>query len=437
MQAKVIGGFFMSIQPWAIVTDLEFAKIVLIKDSEYFLDRGFYVNEQDDPLTANLINIADEKWKILRKKFSPIFTSEKIKNMIPIMVGISNKLIKCIDRAFLESIDINLSDYLSCFTIDIIGSCAFGIDCDTVNNPESKFLQIAKKVFSISSVRTAKLFFLCGFRSLAKSLHMRWTLREVEAFYTNLVTEVIEYRERENVKRNDFLDLMLQLKNRGKLDNEAENETGVVTLNEIIANVQTFLLAGYDTSSATIKFCLLELAHHQNIQDCLRNELRSVMDQFREITYEKLGEMIYLNKVVYETLRKHPPFGVISRTLSKDYKVLNMDLSLQKGTMVLISVLGFHHDPQIYPEPENFDPERFSSQAIKSRHPYAFLGFGNGPRNCIGMRFALMQIKICLATLLLMYKVSPCSRTQYPIEYSKSSMVLTPKEGCWLRIEKC
>lgn len=110
---------------------------------------------------------------------------------------------------------------------------------------------------------------------------------------------------------------------------------------------------------------------------------------------------------------------------------------LEKGTQVFIPVLGIHHDPEIYPDPEKFDPERFSPEAIRARHPYAFLAFGEGPRNCIGMRFGMMQTKIGIICTLLNYNLSPCAKTKYPIEYVKSTGLLSPAGDCWLQVERC
>lgn len=135
-------------------------------------------------------------------------------------------------------------------------------------------------------------------------------------------------------------------------------------------------------------------------------------------------------------MRKHPVVGFFARFINEDQHIENTDIVLEKGTPVIFSPLGIHHDPEIYPDPEKFDPERFSPEAIKARHPCAFLGFGEGPRNCVGSRFAMTEIRIAISCLLMNYHFSPCDKTKYPIQYSNSNSLLSPAGGCWLKVEK-
>ncbi|GAB0089332.1 Cytochrome P450 [Sergentomyia squamirostris] len=146
--------------------------------------------------------------------------------------------------------------------------------------------------------------------------------------------------------------------------------------------------------------------------------------------------MKYLDQVINETLRKHPVAGALYRCVTEDYIVPKMNLLLKKGMRVFIPVLGIHNDPDIYPEPEKFDPDRFTPHAVRDRHPCAFLAFGEGPRQCIGLRFGMMQVKIGLANLLLNYNFTPSVNTKYPIEYDMESSLLSPKGGCWVKINK-
>lgn len=101
----------------------------------------------------------------------------------------------------------------------------------------------------------------------------------------------------------------------------------------------------------------------------------------------------------------------------------------------MLSTYAFHHSPELYPEPEQFDPERFTVENKAKRHPCAFLPFGEGPRNCVGLRFGLLQTKMGLATLLRRFKFSPCGKTQIPLEIDPISLVYVPKDEVWLKVE--
>lgn len=122
--------------------------------------------------------------------------------------------------------------------------------------------------------------------------------------------------------------------------------------------------------------------------------------------------------------------------MTSNYKIPNSNVILEKDTSILVPIMGIHHDPDFYPDPDVFDPERFTKENIAKRHPYAWLPFGEGPRNCVGLRFGMMQTRIGLATILSSYKLSPSERTLIPMEFLPNGIVVQPKGGMYLRIEK-
>lgn len=127
---------------------------------------------------------------------------------------------------------------------------------------------------------------------------------------------------------------------------------------------------------------------------------------------------------------------ILKRKCEESYQVPGTNLILPKGLTVTIPVLGIHHDPEIYPEPEKFDPERFTKEGIAARHPYAWLPFGKGPRDCIGLRFGMMQTRIGLATVLNNYRIETSKNTPIPLIIQKSGIILSPDGGMFLRLEK-
>jgi cytochrome P450 len=128
-----------------------------------------------------------------------------------------------------------------------------------------------------------------------------------------------------------------------------------------------------------------------------------------EVNYESIGEMKYMDMVIEETLRLFPPSSRVDRVASVDYEYNG--IKIKKGQVVAVSLYALHHDPDLYPEPEEFRPERFSDENKKARENEAYAPFGVGPRNCIGMRFALMEIKLLLATILAKYRFEKCAKT--------------------------
>lgn len=132
----------------------------------------------------------------------------------------------------------------------------------------------------------------------------------------------------------------------------------------------------------------------------------------------------------------YPPVSTLSRSADDDYLIPGTQFVIPGGVSVQIPVYGIHRDPDIYPDPEKFDPDRFTSKQIATRHPMAFLPFGAGPRNCIGLRFGMMQARIGLITLLRNFRFSVGARMSHPAKISKTQTVIACEGGVWLNMNK-
>lgn len=235
--------------------------------------------------------------------------------------------------------------------------------------------------------------------------------------------ETIKQRETSGVQRNDFIQLLLNLR-----------KTVSLTMNEMAAESFIFFTGGYETSSSTLTFCLFELALNPDIQQRLRTEIQDGLRDNKGISYDLLFELEYLDMVVKETLRKYPIIPAMLRKCTKDYLIPGTDLLVTKGQNLMIPFYSIHHDKEFYPSPEKFDPERFSIENSKDRNPLTFLAFGEGPRGCIGVRFGMLQVKIALVKLLTNYELEICEKTTIPMKFIPAATFLSPVGGMWLRI---
>ncbi|XP_055716561.1 probable cytochrome P450 6a21 [Phlebotomus papatasi] len=429
------GGVHFFVRPVVLPTDLDFLRHIFVKDFQYFHDRGVYINERDDPLSGHLFSLTGQRWKNLRNKLSPTFTSGKMKMMHNTIIAVAKEFQNYLEPMAKNNQEIEIKDILSRFTTDIIGNCAFGIECNSLKEPDTEFRRIGKKVFEFTPFEFLRMFFLAMFPDLGRTLRMKFNKPEVSEFFMRLLRETTEYRQKNNIKRNDFLSLLMQIMNKGKLDDD-DTDLGKMTFEELAAQSFIFFIGGYETSSSTMTFALYELAQHQDIQDRAREEVNKVLEKYNgEYTYEACMELKYIDQIIKETLRKHPIAESLIRTCSQDYSVPDTNYVIEKGTFVSISVFAIHRDPEIYPDPEKFDPERFTDENIKQRHPFAWLPFGEGPRICVGMRFGMMQTRVGLASLLSKYRVKTCPKTPIPMVYDPTKNVMSPKGGMWLKLE--
>ena len=285
-----IGGFYMFIRPIAIVTDLDLVKAILVKDFNTFPNRGLYFNEADDPLSAHLFNIEDEKWKTLRNKLTPTFTSGKLKMMFQTVLDVADKLIETLEKESSKSGQLEVKDLMSRFTTDVIGSVAFGIECNSLNDKTAKFYEMGTRSFSRPS-NLFKRFIRSSFKDLARKLHMKITSEEVSKFYIGVTVNTVEYREKNpQVKRHDFMNLLIQMKNTKGSES--------ITVNQIAAQSFIFFLAGFETSSSTMTYCLYELSLNVDLQEKVRQHVKEIIEKHGSFNYEAVNDMHYLEQCV-------------------------------------------------------------------------------------------------------------------------------------------
>lgn len=294
-----VGGFFF-IKPTYIPLDTEIIKHILTKDFGNFMNRGVYFDEEHDPLSGHLFSIEDEMWRSLRHKLSPTFTSGQMKSMFPTLVACGEKLREHM-KQYSNSEAIDIKDVLARFTTDIIGSCAFGIECNSLENPNAEFRKYGKMVFDcdlIEHLRRLAHFSLP--RKFLRFFHLAVFKKEATKFFMDAVKNTVDYREANNIDRKDFMHLLIQLKNHGGLYENGKHEGGgFITMNELAAQAFVFYLAGFETSSTAVTFALYELALQQDIQDKLRDEVQTVLAKHGgKLTYEGVMEMHFMQQVL-------------------------------------------------------------------------------------------------------------------------------------------
>ncbi|CAG9860120.1 unnamed protein product [Phyllotreta striolata] len=441
-RGQKFGGLYDFQRPVLMVTDLELARNVIQKDFSHFVNHVAFLNEENDPLSGNLFNLRDEKWKNIRALLTPTFSSGKIKMMFETMVKTTEGFEKLLDKSAKINEPVNIGPQLLLFTTDIIASVAFGIEANCMENPDSDFRKVFTNVLGSSPLQLIKLIIALSLpKWLLVLLKVRLADQKIGNFFTKVVTDIVEYREKNKVFRKDFMHLLIQLKNMGELE-DGENLTNSTTkkhlsIPEMTAHAVTFYVAGFETSSSTMSFVMLELALHQDIQDRLREEIHSVIKKYDgKITYDGVMEMEYLNMVLQESMRKNSVAANLSRNCNKAYKIPGTDVVIDPDTEVIIPVLGFHWDPEYYPEPEKFDPERFSPENKHKIPNYAYLPFGDGPRSCIGLRFGKIQSLLGICFIVSKYRITLNNKTQLPVELDLSKRIPAVRGGVWLDLEK-
>ena len=380
------GGIYILTFPIYMFVHLDYLKNV-VEDDGHFCDRLLVGNPKVEPLHAHLMNLKGTQWRDMRTKLRPSFTAGKTKMMFDIIKQCQDCLVKKVEN--LGSVEV--VELCKNFTTDVIGSCAFGLDCKSMENEISPFKIYGRRALPTTTLSRLKLTFFSNFPRLGSFLNIRTIDKDVHDFFMNLAHEVIEYREKNGNTRYDFIQSLIEIKKSGSL-----------TVEDIAAQTFVFFLAGFETSALLMTWTLYELAKNLEIQERLRDEICDVLEKFDgKISYQSLQEMKYFDQVMngeflgafargktqiyfLETMRKFPPVPFVNRVCTKDYKMPNEDTIIEKGTAVVIPILGIHRDADYYPDPEKFDPGRFSEENKKKMHSCVYIPFGKGPRSCIG-----------------------------------------------------
>ncbi|XP_043835124.1 cytochrome P450 3A24-like [Dromiciops gliroides] len=413
-------GIFDGRQPVLAIMDPEIIKSVLVKECY-----SVFTNRRRLGLTGlleNAIVIAqDDQWKRIRTVLSPTFTSGKLKEMFPIINHYGDVLVKNMHKEADKSKPVTMKEIFGAYSMDVITSTSFGVNIDSLNNQNDPFVREISKLFRFNVLDplllTIMLFpFLVP---LFKKMDVTIFPKEAMDFLANSITKIKEERKKNSQKnRVDFLQLLMdsQISKNPEAHSYKELSDG-----EILAQSLNFLFAGYETTSSVLSFLFYNLAIHPEIQEKLQKEVDAVLPNKEAVTYDALVQMEYLDMVIHENLRLFPIAGRIERVAKKTVEINGV--TIPKGAVVMIPPFVLHRDAEYWPEPEEFRPERFSKENKESINPYVYLPFGAGPRNCIGMRFALMSMKVATSRLMQEFSFRTCKETQVPLKLSNKRLL--------------
>jgi len=419
-------------KPSLLIKDPELIRDVLVKDFDHFVDRRKMKLESEPIFQYMLTMLEGQEWKNVRSVVSPTFTTGKIRRMFENFNRCGADLIEFIKSKPVGSPgtrDVVMKEFVSRYLVDVIGATAFGMDTSSLKDPNSIFYKMAKQQSEFSMMKMAKIIMLMAMPFLGK-LGIRFSDAGPMDFFENILRTALKNRQESNEKREDFLQLMIEAR-KGELktdDSELDafekdaqltkaGEKSKVNLSDeiIVAQSLLFFLAGLDTTGAVLCFAYYVLALNQDIQEKLYEEVGGAMKN-GNVDYEATTKMEYMDKFISELLRMYPPGTRLERRCTREWQIPGTKHVVEKDVLVYMPVISMHRDPNLYPNPDNFDPERFTPEAKAARNPYTYMPFGQGPRNCIGMRFALMEAKVALAYVVYNFIIEPSAKTPVPLK---------------------
>lgn len=216
-------GVYRVRSPALFIRDPDLIKSVCVKDFAIFSNRGIPVNNLQDPLNGHLFNLEGRKWKGLRSKLTPTFSSGKIKRMFYLLAECSEEFQKIVRHSVAGNEPVEVRELAAQFTMDVIGSCAFGIQINALTNEDSAFRKMAQKLSKPSYKSAFWRMLRTSMPTLFKALRVQVIDPAVTKFFKNVVSEMIKERQEQGISRHDFMDLLIELKHKGALDLENSN----------------------------------------------------------------------------------------------------------------------------------------------------------------------------------------------------------------------
>jgi len=458
-------GYYSLGKPMLVIQDLEMMKAMKTRDFRHFPDtqdenisRTLRTGgELDSLFNHNVGSARGDEWRDVRSSLTPVFTSGKMKAMMKFIVEVSENLLAEMEKKS-ETGEFELKDVTGKFSLDALASCAFGIDFNSFGGAQSSaFVEHASELFKQDIWGLLAIFkFLPGVPRLFQMLNINVQKPKTTKFFRDIVTDTLKTRAKSGERRNDMIDMMVDAMKQIAMDKEQKEQDETeqeqfeqdmkfnhkqkrkLTEQDIISNLIVLLIVGYDTTGMTLAAILWALSENQDVQERLRREVDEAWEAANGVfpDYSSLQTLPYLEMVTLETLRLYGPAALTMRACNEDYRLPGTDFTVRKNDMIFFPNEAFHKDPNHWSHPNTFNPDQWAPEERSKRSPHAFQAFGQGPRACLGMRFALLELKVAVAMLVRHLELLPGSTTIKPLQLDPSHGMAWFKGGLWASIKR-
>ncbi|XP_073988992.1 cytochrome P450 6k1-like isoform X1 [Rhodnius prolixus] len=431
---KKVVGLYELMKPVLVIKDPKLLERILVKDFHHFVDHGNMLNE--GLFSNGLFQLSGTIWRSLRYKMSPAFTSGKLKMVFNGMLDCTEEMINLMKKHLHQ--DYEVQNALITFTIDVIANTVFGVQINDIIARE-EFAKYGTSIFNVTPSRYMQMIMLMQMPKISKMLGFKFMNKDTEKYFKRIIKQTFDQRIGGQNQRNDYLNHLVKLKEKGVIEiqtrdeddaflglDEAPPAENVEITDEILAGQAfQFLAAGFDPLFNTMMFVMFDMASFPKTQEKARQEIKQVLEIHGGYSYKAIKEMTYLEQCIQETLRLHPLTPFLLRTCTKTYTTY-FGLEIEPGQKIIIPLSALHIDPQHFPDPEAYIPERQPPNTSKSN--FTYLPFGDGPRMCIGLRFAMLELKLGLAKIIENFKFTLSPKTKLPLDMNNLSFILMPKE---------
>ncbi|XP_034977459.2 cytochrome P450 4B1 isoform X1 [Zootoca vivipara] len=355
-----------------------------------------------------LLILNGPKWQQHRKLLTPGFHYNILKPYVPLMAESVQDMLDIWGKLELNNptASVEMFEHVSLMTLDTIMKCAFSYQENAKTDRENSYI---RTVFDLGFLAYQRFKTPLHHNDLIYRLSSKGRQFYKACKIAHHHTEKVIRERKDSLKNEKELEKILKKRHLDFLDILlcAKDENGNPLSDEDIrAEVDTFMFEGHDTTASGISWLFYCMAQNPEHQQRCREEIMELLGRQEDIQWDDLGKMTYSTMCIKESLRLYPPVPLIARELNSPVTFAD-GRSLPKGFLTILDIYGLHRNPEVWDNPEDFNPLRFSTENSKHRHPYAFLPFAAGPRNCIGQQFAMNEMKVALALTLQRFELLP------------------------------
>ncbi|KRT80978.1 cytochrome P450 [Oryctes borbonicus] len=382
------------------------------------------------------------KWFAQRKLLTAAFHFKILEGFMDIFVGKTQVLIDELEIKSAEGNFFNIAPIIGCATLDMVLHSSMGVPVKAVTDDPQKYIRTSQDLTELAVWRFLRPYLKWDtlFYALPQGKKYRENLKYLHEFSAKVIACRKQQLEDANRNRQEgiqvakdesfnkkkflsFLDLILDVSGDPCLMSDAD----------LHALVHTFLFAGSESTGITSSWTLFLLGNNPDIQEKAYEEVvRVLKDKPIPTTLAELNELKYLERVLKESLRLYPVLPFVIRQLTEDVELDGY--KIPTGTQAILHIAQVHRDPQQFPDPNKFDPGRFLPENIKKRHPFSYIPFSAGPRNCIGQKFAIHEEKTFLAAIIKKFKIT--SKETPEEKRLFAHLVLRAQDGVNVKLEK-
>lgn len=405
------------------------------KDLEFILTSKSLIDKSDvydmiHPwLGTGLLTSTGRKWHTHRKTITPSFHFKILQNFHDVMNKNSNKFVEVLRKVSQNDSIFDFQDMTHYLTMDVICDTAMGVHINAMDNHGNEIVQAFKDMCYNINMRAFHPLKRSNFLYRFAPDYPRYckTLKILQEFTNEVITKRRETRRLEKIdgeedefsrKKLAFLDTLLSSTVDGKS----------LTQQEIYEEVSTFMFAGHDTTTSGIAFAVYLLAMHPEIQRKVYAEQQQLLgDNFNdEATFQQVADMQYLDMVIKESLRLYPSVPFVGRRADKDYDINGFVVPVDTTINLFLISLGYNE--KYFPDPYRVNPDRWRASK-RSQNPFEYIPFSAGPRNCIGQKFALLEIKSVVSKVVRTFEIlPPLDELASTDGYSRHFIGLSPEE---------